>query len=279
MQTTFKQMKKYILILLMSLTVLSCSKFQRIMKSSDMEAKYTAAVEYYNDDDYYRALQLFEELISVYRGSAKAESIYYYYAYCYYGTGDLYTAAYHFNNYAITFSKNDKAEECSYMSAYCYYLMSPKSSLDQTNSKEAINRLQSFVNRYPKSDRIEKCNALIDDLRDKLEMKTFENAKNFYKRTAYKAALVSFENLIKEYPGSKYVEECYIYIIRSSYDYASYSIDARKEERFNETLANCLRYRENYAEGKFINECNNLERLAKEQLKKISDDGKIQGNG
>lgn len=272
-------MKKIILYFILIVSLTSCSKYQRIIKSSDMEAKYDAAVEYYKSNDYFRALQLFEELISVYRGSAKAESIYYYYAYCYYGTGDLYTSAYHFTNYATTFSKNEKAEECSYMSAYCYYLMSPKSSLDQSNSKEAINRLQSFVNRYPNSERVEKCNQLIDDLRLKLEKKTFENAKNFYRRTAFKSALVSFENMIRDFPGTNYKEQCYIYIIRSSYNYALYSIESKKEERYMETLSNCLRYRENFNQGLYLAECDNFEKLSKEQIKKLKEAAEIKGNG
>ena len=47
-----------------------------MMKSTDMEAKYNAAVKYYEKKDYYHALQLFEELITVYRGTSKAEQSY-----------------------------------------------------------------------------------------------------------------------------------------------------------------------------------------------------------
>ena len=61
-----------------------------MMKSTDMEAKYNAAVKYYEKKDYYHALQLFEELITVYRGTSTAEQSYFYYVYCtYYVDGEL----------------------------------------------------------------------------------------------------------------------------------------------------------------------------------------------
>src|SRR6187402_831603 len=81
----------------------SCSKFSRIQKSTDMEAKYTAAVKYYEKKRYFQALQLFEELITVFRGTVKAEDTYYYYCQCYFETGEYVVAAYHFNNFNQTF--------------------------------------------------------------------------------------------------------------------------------------------------------------------------------
>ena len=76
---------KYIVCLLCSILLLSsCSKYQRLVKSSDMDAKYKAAVAYYEKKDYYHALQLFEELITIFRGTSRAEQSYYYYAFCTY---------------------------------------------------------------------------------------------------------------------------------------------------------------------------------------------------
>ena len=60
----------------------SCSKYQKVLKSTDLGFKYDKAVEYYDTGEYYRAEALFGELIGLYRGTGKAEEIYYYYAYC-----------------------------------------------------------------------------------------------------------------------------------------------------------------------------------------------------
>ena len=58
---------------------------------------------YYEKDDYNRALPLFEELSTAFRGSAKAEEVNYYYAYCHYSLGEYLMAAYLFETYAQTY--------------------------------------------------------------------------------------------------------------------------------------------------------------------------------
>ena len=73
-------MKKIIFISL-SLILLSCSKYQKVLKSTDFSMKYDKAIEFYNKGDFNRALPLLEELSSVYRGTDKSEEISYYYAY------------------------------------------------------------------------------------------------------------------------------------------------------------------------------------------------------
>ena len=87
------------------LVAVSCSKYQKILKSTDSDAKYNAAVKYYEKKDYYRALPLLEELITVYRGQGRAEKVYYYYAYSNYYLEDYELAAYHFETFANTFPK------------------------------------------------------------------------------------------------------------------------------------------------------------------------------
>src|ERR1700741_1405461 len=139
-----KQRFLVFLVVIGCLLMVACGKFHRLQKSTDTEKKYTAAVEYYEKGDYYRALALFEELISIYKGTKKAEKIYYYYAYCYYNQDDHVMAGYHFENFAKTFPNSDKAEECQFMNAYCYYKDSPGPTLDQENTHKAVRELQLF---------------------------------------------------------------------------------------------------------------------------------------
>ena len=168
----FKKITGVLLLCAVIFSLVSCSKYQRLLKSSDFEAKYKAAVDYYNKKDYYRSLQLLEELIALYRGTAKGEDVYYYYAKSNYGISDYLTAAYHFETFTKTFPSSPRAEECAYLNAYCYYLDSPVSSLDQDNTMQAIQQFQLFVNHYPQSEKVADCNRLMDELRFKLETTT-----------------------------------------------------------------------------------------------------------
>lgn len=260
-----------ILIFILATVVSSCSKFSKIQKSTDMEAKYQAAVKYYEKKNYFQALQLFEELITVFRGTTKAEDTYFYYSQCYFETGDYTIAAYHFHNFNQTFPSSPKAEEALFKNAYCYYLDSPVASLDQKNTMDAIKQFQLFINRYPQSDKVQTCNQLIDELRLKLETKEFNNARLYFKTGDNKAAMVAFQNVIKSYPASAFKEECLYYIVRSSYLYANQSVDTKKAERYKYSIESYYKLIDAFPNGKFNREAEKIFIECQNRLKKLEN--------
>jgi outer membrane protein assembly factor BamD len=247
----------------------SCSKFSRIQKSTDMVAKYEAAVKYYEKKNYFQALQLFEELITVFRGSARAEDTYFYYCQCYFETGDYTMAAYHFNNYYQTFPNSPKAEEALFKNAFCYYLDSPVPTLDQKSTLEAIRQFQLFINRFPGSDKIQQSNELIDKLRLKLESKDFYIAKQYYKTGSYKSAMVAFQNIIKEYPATIYKEECLFYALKSGYLFAGQSIPSRQAERYKNTIENYFKLIDAFPESKYLRDAEKIMIESRTRLKRL----------
>lgn len=247
-------MKRLILFIIPLMLLTACSKFQHYLKSTDMEAKYEAAVKYYEKKDYYHALQLFEELVSVYRGTSKAEKSYYYYVYCTYYVDDFTMAAYHFNNFVQSYPNSTYAEEMQFMYAYCYYLDSPISSLDQTSTLDAIEKFQLFINKFPNSSKVAESNKYIDELRLKLEEKSFNNAKLYFRTENYKAAVVAFANLLKDYPYTVYKEEALFLSLRSSYLYAVNSVDAKKQERFKMAAEEYYKLIDNFPQSKYLRE-------------------------
>ncbi len=226
-----------------------CSKYQKLIKSTDVNAKYEGAIKYYEKGDYIRALPLLEELVPVLRGTARGEKVYYSYAYTQYHLGDFITGAYHFENFATSYPTSQYAEECWFMSAFCYYRDSPVSSLDQTQTIKAIRQFQLFVNKYPRSNRLTQCNELIDLLRLKLETKTYEIARIYYDKGDYNAAMVAFENVLKEYPATKRREEVLFLAFKSSYLYATKSVEAKQQERYTKATELYQRYSDEYPNG------------------------------
>ncbi|MBK6837899.1 MAG: outer membrane protein assembly factor BamD [Bacteroidetes bacterium] len=224
------------ILLIISIFVASCSSYTRVMKGNDMDAKLNLAIKLYNKGDYFKALPLLEELITVYRGTKKAEKTYYYYAYTNYQLGDYETAAYDFDNFAKTFPGSEYSEECAFMHSYCYYQDSPEYSLDQTNTVKAINELQLFADQYPQSSRIEQCNKLIDQLRAKLEEKSFQNAKLYFNMEEYKASITTFRNLLNDFPSTTYSEQALFLILKGSFLLAENSFEDKKYPRYQETI-------------------------------------------
>lgn len=262
--------KFWVVLALISVSF-SCSDYNKLLKSTDYNKKYDAAVKYYEEKDYTKALGLMQELLSVYRGTAKGEKIMYYYAYATYAVGDYLLAGYHFNNFVKTFPASDKAEECSYMYAYCYYLESPRYSLDQSETKNAIKELQFFINKYPESKRKQECNELIAKLRSKLERKYYEISKQYYFLEDYKAAVVSFENVLVDFPDTKYREELMYLAIKANYIYASKSFATKKEERFRAAIESYHKYKSYFPDkGEFFKDANDYFTSAQKQLDQIN---------
>jgi outer membrane protein assembly factor BamD len=252
------KLKSILALTIISLIFSSCSRFQQLMKSTDMEAKYNAAVKYFEKKDYYHALQLLEELNTVYRGTTKAEMTYYYYTYCTYYIDDFTLAAYHFNNYVQSYPNSKYAEEMQYMYAYCYYLDSPVSSLDQTSTVDAIDKFQIFINRYPSSPRVAEANKMIDELRGKLERKAFDNAELYYRTEQYKAAVVTYANAMRDYPSSIYRERALYLSFRSAFLYADNSVEGKKAERYRAAREEYLKLVDNFPKSRYLRDAENL---------------------
>jgi outer membrane protein assembly factor BamD len=267
----FQKLATFFIALIILTTVSSCGKFSKILKSTDLTEKYAAAEAYYLKGDYYHAQQLLEELITYYRGTTNAEKIYFYYAYCYYGMEDYTSAAYYFKSFSATYPHSKYARETQYLSAYCTYLDSPDYSLDQTNSLSAIKELQLFVDMYPKSDTVAICNKLIDDLRSKLETKEFEVSKLYFKTEEYKAAIVSFKNTLKDYPDTKYKEECLFYIVKANYVYATNSVSSKKVARFQAAIDAYAILIEDFPQSKYLKDAETINKNSLKEINKIKN--------
>lgn len=247
-----------------------CSHYSKMLKSTNTDAKLDYAIELYNKKQYFKALPLFEELVTVYRGTKKAEKIYYYYAYTNYKLEDYETAAFDFENFARTFPTSEYAEECAFMHAYCFYQDSPDYTLDQTSTVKAINELQLFTDRFQSSSRIEQCNSLIDQLRLKLETKAFDNAMLYFHMDEFKAAVTAFRIVLHDYPAGKFREESSFMIIKAWYQLAENSIETKKEERYKESLKAFNEFASKFSESKFKKDADDLSVLVRKRLEKIN---------
>lgn len=248
------------------------SKFEKLKASTDVTKKYQEAIRLYNNKDYAKSLILFDDLVQRYRGRSEAEDLYYYYAYSNYKLKDYLSARYHFKTFAETYPTSARAEECRFMAAYCFYQDSPNFSLDQENTYKAIEAMQLFINLYPKSTRVAEASKLIQDLRDKLEKKSYANSNLFLTIGDYQAAVIAFRNSIRDFPDTKYAEEMDFLTIKSLYLYAKNSYETRQEDRYTEAIDEYSRFVEKYPKSAYIKEA---EKLKDDSLKGIENAKKI----
>lgn len=266
LQNIFNKMRNYTIFFLLFVMLVSCGEYQKVLKSSDVDYKYNKALEYYQGNDFARAMPIFKELSTTLRATKRSAEINYYLAYCHYNLGDFVMSSYLFRSYIRTYPNGSHIEECSYMSAYCTYLESPMYSLDDTYTKKAINDLQAFINIYPNSSRVEQCEELISELHERLALKAFENAKQYYTTEHYKSAIIDLNNVLIDFPGNNHREEIYLLILKSSYDLAINSITDKVKERLYNTLDAFLVFNDNYPDSKYIKEAKRIESQAKQML-------------
>lgn len=231
-------MKKYLILLLAFFALSACKTSQDMaMKSADKDFILKVANEKFEKKKWTDALALYERLSNLVAGTDDAPNVVYNSAYANYYDKNYKLAGHQFKNFAVTFPQDKRAEDASYMSALCYYEGSMDYNLDQTNTELAINELQSFLNAFPNSEKSKNINELIDELTYKLEFKAYENAKQYYKMADYKAANVSFENVLEDFPSTKLRGKIYEYILKSRYELAVNSVYALKKDRIENALS------------------------------------------
>lgn len=264
--------KKRIVIFAILVSVLSlpsCSEYYRIQKSGDYNLYYQKALEYYDYEDYYHAKELLNEVVNVMKGSEKAEKALYTYANCYYHLHDYTTGAYYFEVFYRTYPFSENTEEAYYMSAYCSYKESPRVSLDQATTQKAINAMQLYINKYPKGKHLDDANNIIAEMREKLEEKSYENAKLYFKLGEYLAATVTLRNSLKEYPDTKFREELMYMMVKSCFLLAENSVEDKKAERYQNTVTEYYSFIDEFPQSQYISEIEDMYSKSVSQIKKL----------
>jgi outer membrane protein assembly factor BamD len=185
--------------------------------------------------------------------------------------GDYTMAHYYFETFLRNYPKSEFVEDITFVSAYCLYKDSPNYLLDQKNTVLAIDELQSFINRYPESPRVEEANGLIDELREKLEKKAYSRAVLYYNMDNFSSAIVAFEVLMKEFPDTKYRAEASFYILKSNYLYALRSVDDKKPKRLEATIQYYANFVDRFAKTKYMKEAEQIYSKSQQLLESIRE--------
>jgi outer membrane protein assembly factor BamD len=269
----YNQMAKRLYFILLGFIIIAagCSKYQKTLKNPDMNKKLELAIYYYNKKDYYRASSLFEQLQDNYSGTAMAQKIIYYSAYCNYGLKAYALAGFQFKAYFENFPTGEWAEESLYMFAYSQFLESQPSYLDQTDTFKALDGINLFVSIYPDSKYIPECNTMIDKLRVKLASKAIRMAKLYYSMGEYKSAIVALQNVVKDYPEISQKEELEFYVVKSHYLLASNSVETKKVERYKNTQNVYAEFIIEYPDSKYLNELRSMNEKCRRAIIKIEE--------
>ena len=260
-------MFRLFLLILVSLIVISCNEYQKLLNSPENEVdKYTAAEEYYENGEFRRANALIEQIIPSYRGKPQGERLVFFFANSFFETKSYYSAAIQFENFIKSYPNSQRIQEAYFIEAKSYFMLSPLYTLDQEDTFTGIDKLQVFINRFPNSEYLAEALELMEQLQNKIEKKEFEVSKQYYTIRDYSSAIKSLDNFIADNPGTIFREEALYFRWLSQYEIAINSIESRINERVTElerSLDSFLRY---YPDTIFIDDLSEKINNAKKLL-------------
>lgn len=265
------KMKFILYVSFLTLSLASCSDYQKVVKSDDYEEKALVADRLYDKGSYEKALTLYEQVYQRFPQTGRGQLAYYRLAKSYYAMGDYYMAGYYFNNFSKRYPSSEKVEECLFMTGICSVKNSPEPSLDQEETYLALNDFQLFVQRFPNSYLVDSCNRVMDRLRFKLETKDFKSVQLYNKMERYRAALVAAKTFLEEYPQSSYKEDVAFMALNNAYHLGMKSVFSKQKERLEDALSLHGKYVSIFEKRTYQNQASKIYEDIGEELLRVDE--------
>ena len=270
-----EEMKK-ILLILVSVILVSCNSYNKLLTTNNIDYKYEAAKAFYLEGEYSKAVPLLESMITILKGSDKAEESLILLARCYYESEDYETASQYFKVYYTNYPRGEFAEYARFYSGKSLFKDITEPELDQSGTYLAISELQLFMEYFPTSKMRSEAQDMIVTMHDLLVEKDYLSAKLYYdlgdfmayKGNNYLACIITAQNALKDYPYTKLREELSILILRARYQMAHKSIEEKKLERYRETIDEYYAFKNEFPESEYLKEA---EKYFKEAKKFVKD--------
>jgi outer membrane protein assembly factor BamD len=182
-----------------------------------------------NKRSYERAIENFNTVVESFSGSAVVDSALFYMAEAHYKNEDYITAVYEYERVYTDYPSSRFVAEAQYKKALCYFQESPKASLDQENTRLAIDEFNRFIDNFPQNTLVEEAQKRIEELQEKLAYKDFLAAEIYRKiksTESLEAAILYYQGIIDQYPRSVWVDDArfgigQVYLRQKKYDQAA----------------------------------------------------------
>lgn len=241
------------LCLLVVIALSSCkTQYEILLASNDVDAKYAAAMDYFQQQKYQRAAQLFESLSILPSGTARDDTVQYYWGLSNYRYRDFYTAESNFSHFIENFPRSSFRPDAEFYRLDCLYRATYRWELDQAPTRACIAAISEYVRENPGNlTYLDACEAMLKDLQERLDRKDFEAGRQYYVMEDYVAARTKLKNVLKANADNNHREEILYYTAMSSYHYARLSVEEKQRERYLTFVDDYLNFVGEYPESKF----------------------------
>ena len=247
------------------------SQYDIMLESNDVDAKYAAAFDYFNQGKYSKAASLFESLTLLTNGTERDDTVQFYWGLSNYSNGLYSNAEANFKTFLDRYPRSPFAENAEFLRVDFLYNATLRYELDQSPTYTAMSAISEYILSHPDGANVDVCRGMLEDLNARLDKKAFENARLYYKMEDYKASRVAFKNILKDDADNIYREDILYYAAMSSYNYAAMSVRSKQKERYLTFIDDYLNFIGEYPESSYRRELDNLydKKKKKTAVKKV----------
>jgi outer membrane protein assembly factor BamD len=189
---------------LLFIGLLSCAKKQTVEIITSPEQEFSRAMDLLIAKKYINAVEAFQNLVFNYPGSTYGADAQFYLAETYFRKKDYQSAIPEFEFFINSFPGNQHLEEAYYKYALSYFNLAPSVAKDQSMLAKTIEILTGLQEKFPET----KYSAEITDLGKKVAEryaeKNYDIGKLYYDGGEYLSARTYLDNVILEYPETKW---------------------------------------------------------------------------
>ncbi len=250
----------------------SCSSKEMIRQGDSLEVAYEKAYTLFEQEHYADAANAFEQVVQLGTGTEYGRDAQYYLAESYYHDRRYLLAASEYERFISQFPQSERREEVQFKEAYCYFEISPRYRLDQSYTRQAIEKLRLYNSRYPDSERTQQASEYISELRSKLAHKRYASADLYMRMQEYEAAIIYYDLVIENYPDTQWAEQALSDEINAYNIYASRSVTERQRERYQQAVETYETYVQLFPNGPNRSQAENYVDEARTALEQLPTD-------
>ncbi|HEX5725283.1 MAG TPA: outer membrane protein assembly factor BamD [Longimicrobiaceae bacterium] len=140
-------------------------------------------------------------------------------------TGEYVSSAASFLRLVTEFPTDPRGQAARFGMCRAYQRLSPKAPLDQDYTHTAIAYCESFASIYPATPEAQQARGWVTELTEKLARKTYDNGMFYFRRQAYDAAVIYFNETLELYPGTRWAPAALLKLVET-YDRIGYREEA-----------------------------------------------------
>ena len=218
-------MYRLILSVVILILLTGCSVFNNDKIEMTEEERFEKAKILLSNNKFEKAKNEFQIIIQNQKGTSLSLDSYFYLGESFFGLKNYEEAIYHFNYYSMFSNQIENVEKAQFMKSKCEFELTLDYKNDQAQTFLAISSIQEFLDNFPYSIYKDDAFKMIEDLREKLAKKYFENGRLYLKIKKFESAMYYFDIVISDYYDTKYSDEAKIayiftYLVMKDYDKA-----------------------------------------------------------